>query len=89
MVEMLVAILLTAVGFMGFAALQTRALLAAEDTYMRTQAMALAQEMLERKRINGSTEMYLDRAIADPALQRMPMPATGRMHRERIALGRR
>jgi type IV pilus assembly protein PilV len=68
MVEILVAILLTAVGLMGFAALQTRALLAAEDTYMRTQAMSLAQEVLERKRINGSTEMYLDRAIADPAL---------------------
>lgn len=68
MIEILVAILLTAVGLMGFAALQTRALLAAEDTYMRTQAMSLAQEVLERKRINGSTEMFLDRTIADPAL---------------------
>jgi type IV pilus assembly protein PilV len=68
MIEVLVAILLTAVGLMGFAALQTRALLSAEDTYMRTQAMALAQEILERKRINGSTEMFLDRALADPAV---------------------
>lgn len=68
MIEVLVAIVITAVGLMGFAALQTRALLAAEDTYMRTQALSLAQEVLERKRINGSTEMYLDRNLADPAL---------------------
>ncbi len=68
MIEVLVAIVLTAVGLMGFAALQTRALLAAEDTYMRTQALSLAQEVLERKRINGSTEMFLDRNLADPAL---------------------
>ena len=33
-----------------------------------TQALSLAQEVLERKRINGSTEMFLDRNLADPAL---------------------
>ncbi|MDP2228159.1 MAG: type IV pilus modification protein PilV [Moraxellaceae bacterium] len=57
LLEVLVALLITTVGLVGFAALQTRALLAAEDTYVRTQAMSLAQELLERRRINGATQL--------------------------------
>ncbi len=43
----------TTAGLLGFAGLQTRALSATEDAYLRTTAMGLAQDMLERMRING------------------------------------
>lgn len=53
LVEVMVAMLVTTAGLLGFAGLQTRALTATEDAYLRTQAMTLAQDMLERMRING------------------------------------
>lgn len=68
LVEVMVAMLVTMVGLLGFAGLQSRAMVAAEDTYVRTEAMAIAQEFLERKRINGSTELFLGTATTDPAI---------------------
>lgn len=68
LIEVLVAMLVTTIGLVGFAGLQVRAINAAEDTYARTQAMSLAQELLERKRINGSTENYLNPAAVDAGL---------------------
>lgn len=68
LIEVLVAMLVTTIGLVGFAGLQVRAINAAEETYARTQAMSLAQELLERKRINGSTERYLDPDAVDAGL---------------------
>ena len=55
MLEVLIALLITTIGLLGFAGLQSRALLATEDTYQRTQATSIAQEMVERMRMNGIT----------------------------------
>lgn len=68
LIEVLVAMLVTTVGLLGFAGLQSRAMVSAEDTYVRTEAMALAQELLERKRINGATELFDGTATSDPAI---------------------
>lgn len=53
MLEILIALLVTTVGLLGFASLQSRALVSTEDTYQRTQATSLAQDMVERMRMNG------------------------------------
>lgn len=53
MLEILIALLITTIGLLGFASLQSKALLSTEDTYQRTQATSLAQDMLERMRMNG------------------------------------
>lgn len=55
MLEILVALLITTVGLLGFASLQSRALLSTEDTYQRTQATSFAQDIIERMRMNGMT----------------------------------
>lgn len=55
MLEILIALLVTTIGLLGFAGLQSRALVATEDTYQRTQATSIAQEMIERMRMNGIT----------------------------------
>jgi len=54
LVEVMVAMLLLGVAVIGFAALQVRAVDSTHDAYYRTQGMALAQEMAERIRANGS-----------------------------------
>lgn len=53
MLEVLIALLITTIGLLGFASLQSRALLSTEDTYQRTQATSLAQDIIERMRMNG------------------------------------
>lgn len=52
MVEVLVALLLLAVAVMGFVALQVRAASAGSEAFERTQAMAIAQDLAERVRLN-------------------------------------
>lgn len=59
LIEVLVAMLVTTIGLVGFAGLQVRAINAAEETYARTQAMSLAQEALERYRLSGRSEDYM------------------------------
>lgn len=51
LVEVMVAMLVTTAGLLGFAGLQTRALTATEDAYLRVQAMSIAQDLIERARI--------------------------------------
>lgn len=52
LVEVMVAMLVTTAGLLGFAALQTRALNSTEDGYLRVQALRLAESTMERMRIN-------------------------------------
>ena len=52
LVEVLVAMLILGVGVMGYAAVQLNAVKLTEDTYSRSQAMAVAQDAIERLRAN-------------------------------------
>lgn len=68
MLEVLIALLITTVGLLGFASLQSRALVSTEDTYQRTQATSLAQEIIERMRMSGispGTQSNANAAAAD------------------------
>lgn len=53
LIEILAAVLVLAIGVIGFAALQVRAVQASSDSYARTQAMSIAQDLAERVRANG------------------------------------
>ncbi len=63
LIEVLAAVLVLAVGVVGFAALQMRAMQTSGDSYYRTQAMSIAQDMAERARSN-STQMATYLAVA-------------------------
>lgn len=63
LVEVLAAVLILAVGVVGFAALQMRAVQTSGDSYYRTQAMSIAQDLAERTRAN-STQMATYTATA-------------------------
>lgn len=52
LVEVLVALLVLGVGVMGFIALQLRSVETTSVTYSRTQAMAVARDIIERININ-------------------------------------
>lgn len=52
LIEVLAAVLVLGVGVIGFAALQLRAVHASSDAYARTQAIAIAQDLAERMRVN-------------------------------------
>ena len=52
MVEVLVALLLLAIGVLGFSALQLRAVEATSEAMNQVQAMNLARDLSERIRVN-------------------------------------
>jgi type IV pilus assembly protein PilV len=52
LIEVLVAIVLLSIGMLGLSALQARATLIGIESYQRTQALLLAQDMLDRIRAN-------------------------------------
>lgn len=54
MVEVLVALLVMSIGVLGYAGLQLRALTSSEDAFVRSQAMAIAQDAVERIAANRS-----------------------------------
>jgi type IV pilus assembly protein PilV len=54
LVEVLVALLLLAIGVVGFAGLQVRAISATSEAFQRSQAMVLARDVSERIRVNNS-----------------------------------
>jgi type IV pilus assembly protein PilV len=54
LVEVLVSMMILAVGVISFAGLQLRAVQTSGDSYNRTQAMAIAQDLAERVRVNGT-----------------------------------
>ena len=54
MIEILVALLIIAVGVLGAAALQSRAGQAGMETYQRTQALLLVEDMVSRMKNNKS-----------------------------------
>ena len=54
LIEVLVALVLLAIGVLGFSLLQLRAIDAAQEATERTMAMSLARDLAERMRINLS-----------------------------------
>lgn len=54
MVEVLVALLVMSIGVLGYAGLQLRALSSSEEAFVRSQAMAIAQDAVERIAANRS-----------------------------------
>jgi len=75
MMEVLVAMGVLAVGVLGFAALQVRASTATGESYFRSQAMAVAQDLAERIQANrGQRADYL--VAASWAVTAPTVPAT-------------
>ena len=59
MVEVLVALLLLAVGVLGFSALQSYAVYSTTESLNRTQALTVMRGLAERIRVNGTTTAIL------------------------------
>lgn len=55
MIEVLVSVLVLAVGLLGLASLQTQSLRFSHDAYLKTQASVLASDMMDRIRANIDT----------------------------------
>lgn len=60
MVEVLVALLLLAVGVLGFSALQSYAVYSTTESLNRTQALTVMRGLAERIRVNGTDDTVLD-----------------------------
>ena len=68
LIEILVALLVLAIGLLGLASLQTTALTQSAETRNRSQAILLADDMIERIRSNrGVMASYAVAAAASPA----------------------
>ena len=59
MVEVLVALMLLAVGVLGFSALQSYAVYSTTESLNRTQALTVMRGLAERIRVNGTTTAIL------------------------------
>jgi type IV pilus assembly protein PilV len=74
LVEVLAAMLVLAVGVVGFAALQMRAVQTSGDAYYRTQAISIAQDLAERTHANPSQVAYYINALNWPATKQESPP---------------
>lgn len=77
MIEVLVALLVMSIGVLGYAGLQLRALNSTEDAHYRTQAVAIAQDIVERIAANpAGLTTYTTAANWAPFNQGDAVPAT-------------
>ena len=67
LVEVLVAVVVISVGLLGVAALQISTLQNNHNSLLRTQANALADDILDRIRANRANATFYARALGDPA----------------------
>ncbi len=78
LIEILVAVLILAVGLLGFAALQISAVSAGQESYFRSQALIVAESLADRIRANRDYAAWDNRAdltgtgIADQNLYGVP-----------------
>ena len=77
LIEVLIALLVLAIGLLGLAALQAQGLRFNHDAYVRTQATNLAYDIVERMR--ASRTNFIAYTAADPALDCDPTEATADM----------
>jgi type IV pilus assembly protein PilV len=75
MIEVLAAILVLAVGVLGYAGLQARAMRSTGESYYRAQAMAVAQDLASRMEINSAQLASYTTAGTWPTLSNLPIPA--------------
>ena len=75
MMEVLVALLVMSIGVLGYAGLQLRALNSSEDAFVRSQAMAIAQDAVERIAANRSGVTTYATAANWPAQVQTEQPA--------------
>lgn len=76
LVELMVALLVLAIGLLGLAGLQAKGLSNTHNAYLRTQAVLLAEDMADRMRANtgtGGLEGYL---VTSPASTSCSSPCT-------------
>lgn len=73
LVEILVALLLLAIGVLGFIALQYRAMEATAESGSRVEAMTLARDLAERIRVNRSAIDTYETELATAANQTSTM----------------
>jgi type IV pilus assembly protein PilV len=77
LIEVLVALLVLAIGLLGLAALQAQGLRFNHDAYVRTQATQLAYDIVDRMRVNSANAAAY--TVADPGLLCDPTQATVNM----------
>ncbi len=77
LIEVLVAMLVLAIGLLGLAALQGQGLRFNHDAYVRTQATHMAYDIVDRMRLNRGN--LADYTVADPALGCNPTIASPAM----------
>tara|TARA_A100001037_G_scaffold167013_1_gene150174 strand:+ start:173 stop:607 length:435 start_codon:yes stop_codon:yes gene_type:complete len=65
LVEVLVALLILAIGILGFAALQVTALRGGTSSHLRSQAVLIAYDVMDRLRANRNAAIAGDYNIAD------------------------
>ncbi|MDR2249022.1 type IV pilus modification protein PilV [Acinetobacter sp.] len=70
MMEILVALLILAIGILGFVALQYRALEASSESTSRVQAITLARDIAERIRVNRNSLAVYSQQLQDPSKQK-------------------
>lgn len=66
LLEILIAVLISAIGLLGLAGLTTTALQLNQSSYQRTQAIALMEDLLDRIRVNRNQANNYARAFSDP-----------------------
>lgn len=84
LMEVLISMLVLAIGLLGLAALQTQGLRASTDSYLRSQGTALAYDIIERMRANraniatytGTDLTALDPTTCDPMVLTVAMELT-------------
>ena len=67
LIEVLIAVLVLAVGLLGFAAMQTQAMRSNYETLQRTRASLLAEEILDRMRANLNEAAFRDSYVIQMA----------------------
>ncbi|MEQ1159696.1 type IV pilus modification protein PilV [Acinetobacter calcoaceticus] len=70
MIEILVALLILAIGILGFIALQYRALEASAESTSRVQAITLARDIAERIRVNRNSLAVYNQQLQDASKQK-------------------
>ncbi|HSB96631.1 MAG TPA: type IV pilus modification protein PilV [Spongiibacteraceae bacterium] len=65
LIEVMIALLILAIGLLGFAGMQTRGLVTGRQAFLHSQAELLAEDMLERIRANKSQANLYTMGIAD------------------------
>ncbi|WP_171194820.1 type IV pilus modification protein PilV [Acinetobacter sp. A47] len=70
LVEILVALLVLAIGVLGFVTLQYRSLEASAESTSRVQAVTLARDLAERIRVNRNSFSVYQAELSDPVKQK-------------------